>query len=197
MSNGNINRPKKGSVATVEPIRNVRDIASIKKLLAGKPRDLALFVVGINTNLRASDLVRIRVADVRGQDELLLREKKTGNMRRITLNMAVGKVLAAWLAESGLQDQNYLFPVRRRDGWKQMAANYIHKLVKAWTGAINLQGRYGSHSLRKTWGFHQRVTYGVDIPTLMVAYGHSTQRQTLDYLCIQGSEIRDAYMNEI
>ncbi|MBU1536466.1 integrase, partial [Myxococcota bacterium] len=75
--------------------------------------------------------------------------------------------------------------------------NYIHKLVRAWTGAINLPGRFGSHTLRKTWGYHQRVTFGVDIPTLMVAFGHSTQRQTLDYLCIQESEIRDAYLNEI
>ena len=51
--------------------------------------------------------------------------------------------------------------------------------------------------LRKTWGYHQRVTFGVDLPRLMVCFNHSTQRQTLDYLCIQPEEIKDVYENEL
>ena len=53
------------------------------------------------------------------------------------------------------------------------------------------------HTLRKTWGYHQRVTFGVDLPRLMVCFNHSTQRQTLDYLCIQPQEIKDVYENEL
>ena len=61
----NFNSPKPGSKITVHPIKRLKDIKAIKKLLADKPRDLALFTVGINTNLRASDLLGIRVGDVR------------------------------------------------------------------------------------------------------------------------------------
>jgi len=50
-------------------------------------------------------------------------------------------------------------------------------------------------SLRKTWGFHQRVSFGTDLPTLMVCFNHSTQKQTLDYLCVQPEEIRNVYEN--
>jgi len=32
------------------------------------------------------------------------------------------------------------------------------------------------------------------IPELMVVFNHLTQKQTIDYLCIQPDEIRDAYM---
>lgn len=56
---GNPNHPKKGSTIKVDPIRKLKDIKAIKKLLANKPRDLALFTIGINTNLRASDLLRL------------------------------------------------------------------------------------------------------------------------------------------
>ena len=49
----NFNHPEKGSQIKVEPIKLKRDIQTIKKLLADKPLDLALFTVGINTNLRA------------------------------------------------------------------------------------------------------------------------------------------------
>ena len=72
-----------------------------------------------------------------------------------------------------------------------------HRLVKSWCKVINLKGNYGSHTLRKTWGYHQRVTFGVDLPRLMVCFNHSTQRQTLDYLCIQPEEIKDVYENEL
>jgi hypothetical protein len=65
----------------VEPIRSVKDIRSIKKLLCQTPRDLALFVVGINTNLRASDILGLTVGQVREVgvgEEIVLKEKKTG-----------------------------------------------------------------------------------------------------------------------
>lgn len=51
----NFNHPKKGSSIRVEPIKKAKDIKSIKRLLKDRPRDLCLFVTGINTNLRASD----------------------------------------------------------------------------------------------------------------------------------------------
>ena len=38
----NYNHPKKGSHLTVEPIRKVKDIKLIKKLLSDKPLDLVL-----------------------------------------------------------------------------------------------------------------------------------------------------------
>ena len=73
----------------------------------------------------------------------------------------------------------------------------VHNLVKAWCKAVKLKGNYGSHTLRKTWGYHQRVTYRVDIPTLMVCFNHSPQKQTLDYLCIQPEEITNVFNNEL
>ena len=53
----NFNQPEKGSQIKVEPIRKKRDIQSIKKMLSDNPRNQALFTIGINTNLRASDLL--------------------------------------------------------------------------------------------------------------------------------------------
>ncbi|MCK5232559.1 MAG: integrase, partial [Desulfobulbaceae bacterium] len=70
----------------------------------------------------------------------------------------------------------------------------VSRLVKSWCRAINLKGNYGSHTLRKTFGFHQRVQLNTSIPELMVMFNHSSQKQTLNYLCIQPEEIRNAYM---
>jgi hypothetical protein len=55
----------------------------------------------------------------------------------------------------------------------------------------------GSHTLRKTFGYIKHTVQGASLPELMVCFNHSTQRQTLDYLCIQEAAIRNVYMNEI
>jgi integrase len=97
------------------------------------------------------------------------------------------------LATRSYQDDDYLFIGQRG----RLTVPYLHYLVKKWCGSINLQGNYGSHTLRKTWGYIQRTHFGHSLPELMEVFGHATQRQTLTYLCIQPEEIKKIYSNEI
>jgi integrase len=191
----NDNHPAKDSRITVEPIRDAKDIKSIKKLLS--KRDLCLFAMGINTNLRASDLVSIKVGMVKSLkpgDSLALKERKTGKPRRITLNKSVVDAIQGLLTAISYKDGDFLFRSQRGD---VLTVPSVSRLVKGWCKAVNLKGNYASHTLRKTWGYHQRVAFNVDIPTLMQCFNHSTQRQTLEYLCVQPSEIKSVYMNEL
>ena len=50
----------------VEPIRDRKKITQIKNMLIGakRYRDLLLFVVGINSALRISDLLALRIGDL-------------------------------------------------------------------------------------------------------------------------------------
>lgn len=193
------NHPKKGSSIRVEPIRGQKDINLLKRLLSDSPRDLALFTVGINTNLRASDLLSLRVGQVRNIDtggHFTIREKKTGKLRTITLNRPANTIIAALLATMpDVQDEEWLFQSRKGGG--RLTVSYLSQLVKQWCLDINLKGNFGSHTLRKTWGYMMRTVHGVDIPTLMTVYNHSTQRQTLQYLCIQPEEIKNCYLKEV
>jgi integrase len=193
----NPNHPKKGCRTKVDPIRRKKDIATIKRMLSNRPRDLALFTLGINTNLRASDILGIKVSQVRGlkaSGEIELIEKKTHKRRRINLNKAVMTAIEGLLRSGEYHDNDYLFKTARSPA---LTVPSLHRLVKSWCKALNLKGNYGSHSLRKTWGYHQRVTFGVGLPELMVAFNHSSQRQTLDYLCVQPEELKCIYENEI
>lgn len=190
------NHPKKGEQIKVEPIRSIEDIATIKKTLADTPMDRAFFEIGINTNLRASDILNIKADQVRGTkpgDEIEVKEKKTGKGRRITLNNNVMGAVNTLLASKSYSPGDYLFK-GQRGVW---SVPYVSQKVKGWCKAVNLKGNYGSHSLRKTWGYHQRVTWGQSLPVLMDCFNHSNQKQTLDYLCIQDEEVKSVYMNEI
>ncbi|NDY73038.1 integrase [Desulfobacter hydrogenophilus] len=195
----NLNHPKKGSHISVEPIRKQKDIKLIKKVLRDSPRNFCLFVLGINTNLRASDLLSIKVHQVRHLqpgEEITLKEKKTHKPRRINLNRVCIEAIQNLLRSQEYTDDDFLF-LNNRKNKKALTVSSLSTLVKKWSKDINLKGNYASHSLRKTWGYHQRVTFGVGIPELMVCFNHSSQKQTLDYLCIQPEEIKSVYQNEL
>jgi integrase len=195
----NANHPKPGESIKVEPIKSKDDVKLIKRLLAGNARDHALFTVGINTNLRASDLLRLTVGQVRHvkpMEDVELREQKTGKKRRVTLNKACVEAIREVLASrSNATDNEPLFLSWR--GGDALTVPSVNRLVKQWCKDAKLKGNYGSHTLRKTWGYHQRVTFGVGLPELMVCFNHSTQRQTLEYLCVQPDDIRSVYANEL
>lgn len=193
------NHPQPGSTIRVEPIRKPKDVALIKRLLADRPRDLCIFVVGVNTNLRGGDLLRITVGDVRhlsAGESFVVREQKTGKLRRVTINTAVHTALHKLLASrSGADDEEYLFISQKTSS--RLTVSALNKMVKVWCRQINLQGNFGSHTLRKTWGFMMRTQHSIDIPTLMTIFNHATQRQTLAYLGIQEADVQECYLKEI
>lgn len=194
-----LNHPEKGDSIKVEPIRSEKDIKAIKKILASKPRDLAIFTLGINTNLRASDLLKVKIGQVKylkPGEHFTVKEKKTGKDRAITINKTVYEAIQGLLKtmpDAGEGD--CLFQSRK--GKEALCVPYLNALVKGWCKEINLKGNYGSHTLRKTFGYIHRTLFNTDIPTLMEMFNHSSQKQTLAYLGIQPGEIRDAYLREI
>lgn len=196
---GNPNHPKQGQSVRVDPIRDLKDIRLIKKMLSDHPRNLAIFTLGINTNLRASDLVSLTVGQLRylktGQ-HFQTKERKTGKSRQITINNTVREALQSLLSTMpDAVDKDPLFQSRKGGG--HLTTQTVHALVKDWCRQINLKGNYGSHTLRKTFGYMHRTVHGTDIPTLMTIFNHSSQKQTLDYLGIQPEEIQEAYLKEI
>lgn len=146
----------------VEPIRDRKKIAQIKNLLRGQGRyrDLLLFVVGINTALRISDLFQLKVAhflDEKGQikSRFWIKEQKRGKRHEITINQSIRDALTEYLGEFphiAKGGENFLFfnpktkqPIKRGQAWK---------FITTICAEVGLQGNYGTHSLRKTWGFH-------------------------------------------
>ena len=82
----NYNKPKQGSKIAVDPIRRMKDIQAISKLLSDNPRNHLLFVMGTN---RTDDLLKLKVDDVKGMkigDTLVIKEGKTGKRNILVMN---------------------------------------------------------------------------------------------------------------
>ncbi len=194
------NRPKKGSFIKAEPIRGRDAIERIKAQLEPKPRDYCLFVLGINTAFRACELRSLtcgQVAHLGVGDELPVWQTKTKKWRVVALNNSAVSATRRWLKVHPNPSKNA--PLFQSRVGNALIVPTISTMVKTWCRAISLEGNYGSHSLRKTWGYHllRRETdlpKHMVLPVLMRAFGHARQEQTLDYLCIQSDEIANLYL---
>lgn len=194
----NYNGPKKGSKMTVDPIRRIKDIQAISKLLSDNPRNHLLFVMGTNNGLRTGDLLKLKVGDVNGMkvgDTLMIREGKTGKRNILVMNKSIYKSLQIYLEKTKLYEQDALFASRK--GRLAISVQCVNNMVKQWTQAINLKGNYGAHSLRKTWGYVQRTVYGVGFEVLCKRFNHSSPAITMRYLGIEDKEVQSILMNEV
>lgn len=197
----NFNHPKKGSRIEVEPLRREKDIKAIIQLLSGHPRDHLLFVMGINNGIRVGDLLNIKVGDVRylkpGQVHQIT-ESKTKKKNVVVINKSVRKALDTYFSNSTSQIENHHYLFRSRKGENfPLSVQAVHGLVKKWTQTINLKGNYGTHTLRKTWGYQQRTKYGVGFDVIAKRFNHSDPKTTMTYLGIEDKEVHSILMNEI
>ncbi len=118
--------------------------------------------MGTNNGLRTGDLLKLKVGDVRGMkvgDTLMINEGKTGKRNILVMNKSIYKSFQIYLDAGKPCDDAFLFASRK--GKCPITIQCVNNMVKQWARMINLKGNYGAHSLRKTWGYIQRTTYGV------------------------------------
>ncbi len=191
-------RQKEASPVAVEPIIKKKDIKAISELTFSNPRNHLLWTMGINNGIRAGDLVRTRVGQVNdlkvgGQFKIV--EEKTGKDNIVLINKSVYKSLRRYLDKYQPPDNDYLFPSRKGKG--HITSKSVGRLIRQWADQINLKGNYGAHTMRKTWAFCSRKTFGVSWSIICKRLNHSSPAITMRYLGIQPEEVETALMNEI
>jgi len=195
----NRNHPPKGAKLWKSPIKNIDDVERIANILRPCARNHAIFLIGVNTNLRASDLCALTVGDVRGLkvgDALMLKDQKPNRYVIRAANKTLVGAVQRLLAEhprAGFASAP-LF-LSQRGGPIEVSS--LSRLVKSWCKRAKLRGRYGSHSLRKTWAYHALNTFGVEFHIVSAALGHRDHGTTLTYLGIPVKAIKAAFMNEL
>lgn len=177
------------------PITDKTTLQEICFDLKDHPRNLALFVLGIETAFRAGDLLNLRLQDVRDLqvgDSLRIREGKTQKKRVVTINQRMFNVLQPLLKErSAAEDADFLFVGEKRG--TQMTVETLGRMVKKWCAAADLtEPGYSAHTLRKTFGYMNRMN-GAPIELLQSIYGHSSSKITQTYIAIQPEEFKAVY----
>ena len=123
----------------------------------GKLRDLALFNTAIDTMLRASDLLALKVNDVTDHDgnlveELNIRQKKTGAGHVVALGEESRDALADWILNVGKNPDDFLFTsIGNRKTGRSITRQQYGNLVKQWAAHARLDPKkHSTHSMRRT-----------------------------------------------
>ncbi len=198
---------------TSEPIKSMNDIMRVSEYLIRKERwrDNMLFIVGINFGLRASDLRLLRFSDLINddltfRDSFPILEKKTKNTRKkkknrcVTINLAVIEAVTLYLEHTpGVSLSDYMFRSESNRGKNvnsPIAVRNINTVLYRIAEELRLPYKVSSHTLRKTFCYHQMLMSNNDPRKLMLLskmLGHSSVSITLDYIGITSEEMEDAY----
>lgn len=181
----------------VHPIRDIDKIEAMKKILKSTNlRDYCLFVIGINSALRVSDLLKLKINDVadvnmKPLDKLNLREQKTGKYKEFPLGKTAIKALREYLSTRNCKPEDPLFPSRK--GGVPITRVQAYRIIRDAARAVGITEKIGSHTLRKTFGYHA-YNQGYDIAIIQKLLNHSSQGESLAYIGITQDDLDSVYL---
>lgn len=207
----------------VQPIRDLKKIDTIKKLLKQQNlRDYSLFVLGINSGLRISDLLKLRISDVsekgKIKDRIRLRQKKTNKFKDFPLSNSTKSALKEYLKTREYNENEPLFISRKRNHRAEavglceskdsnavnrevsrgnkgfLLRQQAYKIINDVAKSVGIKEKIGTHTLRKTFGYHA-YNNGYDITLIQKLFNHSSPAVTLRYIGITQDEMDDVYLS--
>ncbi len=169
----------------VEPIRDPKTIEAIKDYLYNwNPKYWMLWVIGTNTGLRISDILDLKVRDVKDADHTWVNEQKTTKVRRLYFNRQLKQALSEYIRENDLKDDDYLIPSQKKRSDKGMSREWAYTVLNTAASACGIDtDKYpiGTHTMRKTFGYWHYQRHH-DVALLQSIFNHSAPSITLRYI---------------
>ena len=164
----------------------------IRLQIGHRTRELAMFDLGLDSKLRACDLVKLRVRDIRHGDRIspraMVMQQKTGRPVQFEITQPTREAVGEWIKEAVLNSDDYLFPSRIHES-PHLGTRQYARIVDSWVKEIGLDPvSYGTHSMRRTKAslIYRRTK---NIRAVQLLLGHSKLESTVRYL---GIEVEDA-----
>lgn len=173
---------------TVQPIRDKKKINAMKTLLKAKNEKYYLmFRIGVNVGLRVSDILTLKVKDVKSKDHVTITEKKTGKTKRFLVPTTLQKEIDLYIKENNMNDEEYLIQSRKGNN-KPISRIQAYRVLNEVAQQIGLD-EIGTHTMRKTFGYHH-YKQNKDVAILQDIFNHSAPSITLRYIGIT-DDIKD------
>ena len=185
----------------VQPIRDKGKIKQIKARMisTGAYRDYLIFTLGINSGLRISDILKLKFGDILEANNKIIkvisiREKKTQKRKSFPINNRIKEAINFYLDNLSFKyklDQ-LLFCSEYNN--KAITRGTAYRIIKKWARGAGIQYTIGTHTLRKTFGYHC-YKKGVDLTLIVKLLNHSSESQTLNYIGITKDDMDGVYTN--
>lgn len=175
---------------TVEPIKKISDLRKLENNLSlNNKRDFLIFKLGINSGLRISDILALDVKDVRNKAYISIKEKKTGKYKKIPINNKLKRLIKDFIQYRKLDE-----PLFKTKFNNRLERTQCYRILQNAGLEAGLECKIGTHSLRKTFGYHHYKKFK-DVVILQKIFNHSSPVITLRYIGIEQDEIEKSYNN--
>ena len=168
-------------------------------------RDRALFMLGVRSGFRVSELLSVRVQDVLDPAGAILdrvyveRRNMKGRTcgRAVVLHPEARVALSAWICElreaAALHQEAPLF-VSRKGESKSIGRVQAWRVLRLAYAAAGIAGKLGTHAMRKTFASRVYELLGHDLVKTQRALGHASINSTVAYLSFAESDIEAAIL---
>lgn len=182
---------KDSKIFTVDPITSKRDIKRIYDYFIKQDLEkyAILFLFGVYTGLRASDITQFKVKELYLADRVQIREQKTGKIKGFALNPVL-KPLLNKICE-GRDPEEYVFDGKTK--FHPLDRSQVYRRLNEAAVALKIPGNIGTHTMRKTFGYHHYKQHN-DVVTLQKIFNHTSPDVTLRYIGITQEEIDRTYL---
>ena len=168
--------------------KKLRDNAKTETKRKQYDRNYMLFLLGINTALRFSDLRTLTVDKVK-DNYIYLREKKTRKEIKITLHSDIYKEVMDYIKRNNLYKTDYLFWSGK--GYNKPLTRVMgYNIMQQLKAGCKIPYNIGTHTLRKTYGYWFYKQTG-NIVALQTILNHSNPSITLIYIGMQQKEVEE------
>lgn len=175
---------------SVEPIRGKDTINEFAKVLRSySERDYVLFMTGIYLGRRISDILPLKVRDVKDKEYVYFREAKRNKEAYLKINKKLIGIFKSYCADK--DDDEFLFPPLRGKKNRHISRQQYWNILNKAAAEIGYKDKIGCHSLRKTLG-HELYSMGVDITMIMLVLNQDDVSYTKRYIGVTADEINNA-----
>jgi len=172
-------------------------------------RDRALFIVGLRTGLRISELLKLKVGDVWRptgvMERLVVRSGKRSRGRDIALHPQARAVIAELVTgfgedHSGIRliwtqpdPESPLFQSTHPSYYGKALTRFTaHKILDRAYQAAGIEGQTGTHTMRKTFAEKVYQALDKDLIALRDALGHKWVSSTQSYVVVNRKTVDSA-----
>lgn len=182
------------------------EVGTVLESIAGENalRDRALFLLGVRSGFRISELLSLTMGDLVQGGRMVERVavqrrnmKKRVEGRSVLLHPDARRALELWTAElrqaGHAAPETFVFrsrkganaPIGRVHAWRVLNSHFT---------AVGLIGKLGTHSMRKTFANKVYDRLGKDLVRTQRALGHLNINSTVQYLSFREEDIDAAIL---
>ncbi|MCE5220245.1 MAG: tyrosine-type recombinase/integrase [Clostridium sp.] len=176
----------------VDVIKDKNDIEKIKKsLIKGEYRNYLMFIIGINSGLRITQILSLKFSDLIDEQNNIL-DKISFKSIDYPINDCIKQAIECYVKYKNFNYCRNSFIFKSKKGDNPIERTQAYRILRNACKDAEININLGTHTLRKTFGYHFYMEYK-DLKYLQKLFNHTSINMTMNYIGIEEKDKKIKY----